>query len=221
MLSEERVVGLFVADGSGRSVSRIDACLGREGEEVATDAFAKLVEITTGKVGTSDASLEEHVARKEAGSFLAIEHDASGRMSRHMESLQLGIAKSDGVSLDDVATQGRLFLFIAETEVACHGRCLIQPELVLLTSFGTQAIFLEKVRIAEDVVQVQVCAEHMLEREVVLAEVVLQALLLFGVETSRVYHYGFARFVGQNVAVHGEHIEFEFLYFHSILYFHH
>ena len=78
MLSEERVVGLFVTDGCGRSVSRIDACLGGEGEEVATDAFAKLVEVTTGKVGTSDASLEEHVARKEASCFLAIEHDASG-----------------------------------------------------------------------------------------------------------------------------------------------
>ena len=92
-------------------------------------------------------------------------------------------------------------------------------DCVLLTSFGTQAILLEEVRIAEDVVQVQVCAEHVLEREVVLAEVVLQALLLFGVETSRVYHYGLARFVGEDVAVHGEHIEFEFLYFHSIIIF--
>ena len=215
-LSEERIIGLFVADGSGRSVSRIDACLGREGEEVTTDAFAKLIEIATRKVGTPDASLEEHVARKEASSFLAIEHDASRRMSRYVDCLQLGVAKGDGVSLDDVATQGRLVLFITESEVACHGRCLVQPELVLLTSFGTQAILLEEVRIAEDVVQVQVCAEHVLEREVVLAEVVLQALLLFGVETSRVYHYGLARFVGEDVAVHGEHIEFEFLYFHSI-----
>ena len=200
-------------------MSRIDPCFFGKGKEMVADTFAKLIEIASLQVGTSDASIEQHIAGEETSCFLAIIHDASRRMSRHMEGFQLNVTKGDGIALAHIASQCRLLFLVQETEASGHGRCLVQQEFILLTAFRTQSVFLEEERISEDMVKVQMGVEHMLQLEIVFAEVVLQALLLFGVETSRINHYRLARLVGQNVTVHGEHIEFEFLYFHSIIFF--
>ena len=219
-LSEERVVLLFVSDGGRRAVSRIYPCCLGEGEQLGTDALAKLVEVASLQICPSDASVEEHVAGKKTGGFLAMEDVAARRMSRHMKRLQTDVAESDDVALADVSSQSRLFLFVEESETTCHGRCLVEPELVLLTALGTQPVFLEEERIAEDVVQMEVCTEHMFQRESVVRKIVFQHLLFLWVEASWVDDYGFARIVGEDVAVHGEHIEFEFLYFHNCIFLH-
>ena len=58
------------------------------------------------------------------------------------------------------------------------------------------------------------CAKQIILEEVVVFQIVFQHLLLLGIETTGVNHDGFARLVGEDIAVHREHIEFKFLYSH-------
>ena len=78
LLSEKRIVLLLVSDGGRRSVSRIDACLVGQGEEVRADTFTQLVEIAAFQVGASDASVEEHVATEHTGCFCTMIYHAAG-----------------------------------------------------------------------------------------------------------------------------------------------
>ena len=64
-------------------------------------------------------------------------------------------------------------------------------------------------------VGVEVGAEQVGYLQVVGLDIGLQRLFLLLVVASRINHYGFARFVGEHVAVYGEHIEFKSLDFHS------
>ena len=88
-LPEERIVLLFVSDGGGRSVSRIDSGLLGQGEEMVADALAEVIEVATLQVGAADASVEQHIAGEHAGSRLAIIHHTARRVSRHMIGFQL------------------------------------------------------------------------------------------------------------------------------------
>lgn len=133
-----------------------------------------------------------------------------------MHGFEFGISKADDVSIADVMTDGGLLFVVAEPEHAalCGGLC--QPEFILLTGFGLDAILLEEERIAEDVVEMQVGVQHSFQGQPVARQVLLEELLFFLIETTRVDYNRLARLVGEDVAVHGEHIEFELLYFHNI-----
>ena len=118
-------------------MSRIDSCFFGQGEEVRTDTFFQLIEVTALQVGTSDAAIEEHITCKDAGSFLAMKDKATGRVSWHMIGFQTGIAKGDDIAFANVLAQGRLLLIVLESEATRHGISLLQPKLILLTTFWT------------------------------------------------------------------------------------
>jgi hypothetical protein len=68
-------------------------------------------------------------------------------------------------------------------------------------------------------VQMKVCVQHMLQGKTVGLNVILQALLFFRLKATRIDDHGLVGLVREYEAVHGEHIEFEFLYFHSISFY--
>ena len=76
-LSEEWIVFLFVADGGRMSMSRIYLGIFGQDEQVATDAFAELVEVSSGKVGSTDASLEKHIPAEDTILLPAIIYHAT------------------------------------------------------------------------------------------------------------------------------------------------
>ena len=166
-----------------------------------------------------DAPLKEYIAREGTIIFSVHKHHASWRVARHMYGFEFCISKADDVSIAKVMADGRLLLVVTEPEHAalCGGLC--QPEFILLTGFGLDAILFEEERIAEDVVEVQVGVQHPFQGQSVARQVVLEELLFFLVETTRVDYNRFARLIGENVAVHGEHVEFELLYFHFTIFF--
>ena len=86
-------------------MSRIDSCFFGQGEEVRTDTFFQFIEVTALQVGTSDAAIEEHVACKDARSFLAMKDKATGRVSWDMISFQTGIAKGNDIAIGDLFSQ--------------------------------------------------------------------------------------------------------------------
>ena len=55
--------------------------------------FAKFVEITSCKVCTSYTSLEQYITAEDTVVFFAVINNTSRRMTRHMDSFQLGIAE--------------------------------------------------------------------------------------------------------------------------------
>ena len=64
--------------------------------------FAKFVEITSCKVCTSYTSLEQYITAEDTVVFFAVINNTSRRMTRHMDSLQLGIAESNDISIKDI-----------------------------------------------------------------------------------------------------------------------
>ena len=85
------------------SMSRIYLGIFGQDEQVATDAFAEFVEVSSGEVGSTDASLEEHVSTKEAILLTAIIYHASGRVSRYVESFEFDVSEANLVAVADVS----------------------------------------------------------------------------------------------------------------------
>ena len=63
------------------------------------------------QVGASDAALEEDVAREHAVLGSAVEDQASGRVSGHVDGFQPGVSEGDDVAVVQEVAQGdgRLF----------------------------------------------------------------------------------------------------------------
>ena len=58
----------------------------------------QFVEVATRQIGTTDAALKQYVAGEHAVFFLAIIHQATGRMSGDMDRFQFGVSEGDDIS---------------------------------------------------------------------------------------------------------------------------
>ena len=75
-------------------------------EQAAANVLFQFVEITTGKVGTSDAALEKYVTGEHAVVCRTVVHQTARRVSRHVDGFQFRIAESDDVSIVQLSAQG-------------------------------------------------------------------------------------------------------------------
>ena len=72
---------------------------------------------------------------------------------------------------------------------------ILYPELISLVCFSLQTEFFQHERIAENVVQVQMCVQQMFHLELIAFDEVFQGLFLFFVETAWVNDYCFVGFI--------------------------
>lgn len=216
--SEERVFCLLGTDGGGCPMSGVDYSIVGQDKEPTTDVIYQVVEVATSQVGSSDAALEEDIAREHAMFGSAIEYQAAGGMSGHMDGFELGMSEGDKVSIVQVAAQRHRLLVQGETEHAALFRGFVYPEFVSLVCFGFQPEFLQHERIAEDVVQVEMRVQQVLDVQPVFEDKVFQGLFLFLVIAAGVDDGSLVGFVPDDIAVLREHIEFKSLYFHGSLY---
>ena len=61
--------------------------------------LAKFVEVTSCKVCTSYTSLEQYITAEDTVGFFAVKNNASRRMTRYMDSFQLGIAATESTAV--------------------------------------------------------------------------------------------------------------------------
>lgn len=66
----------------------------------------QFVEVATRQIGTTDAALKQYVAGEHAVFFLAIIHQATGRMSGDMDCFQFGVSESDDISVMQIFPNG-------------------------------------------------------------------------------------------------------------------
>ena len=83
-------------------MTRIDYRVGGKYKQTTAYMFAKFVEITSCKVCTSYTSLEQYITAEDTVGFFAVKNNASRRMTRYMDSFQLGIAESNDISIKDI-----------------------------------------------------------------------------------------------------------------------
>ena len=114
----------------------------------------QFVEVATRQIGTTDAALKQYVAGEHAVFFLAIIHQATGRMSGDMDCFQLGVSESDDISVMQIFPQRNRFFLQLEAEHTALFRSFIDPELIRLIGFCRQTELFQHKRIAEDVIQV-------------------------------------------------------------------
>ena len=79
-------------------MSRIDSGFFRQCKQMVTNTFFQFIKVSTFQVGTADAAIEEHIARKYTSRFLAIENEATRRMSRHMVCFQTDITECNDIA---------------------------------------------------------------------------------------------------------------------------
>ena len=72
--------------------------------------FREGIKIASRQIGPADASLEKDIAGKHALLRCTIKHDTARRMSRYMNGLQTGVAKSYDISIVDITAQCHLWL---------------------------------------------------------------------------------------------------------------
>lgn len=149
MLSEKWILGFFHSDGSGSTMSGIHHRFIGQHKQAAADVLYQFVEIASGQVGTANAALKQHVARKHAVIGLAVIYQAARRVARHVNSLQLAVAEGDDITVVQISAQGHRFFLQLESEHAALLGSLINPELVCFVGFGRQPEFFQHKRIAE------------------------------------------------------------------------
>ena len=120
----------------------IDYGIVGEDEQAAADVVDKFVEVASRQVGTSYAALKKYIAGKHAALGSAIIHQTSGRVSRHVYSLQAGVAEGDDIPVVQVFAQWHRGFRKVEAKHAALPGSLVYPEFVGLVGFGFQPEFL-------------------------------------------------------------------------------
>ena len=88
----------------------------------------QFVEVATRQIGTTDAALKQYVAGEHAVFFLAIIHQATGRMSGDMDRFQFGVSEGDDISVMQVFSHWKPNIRL------CFGASSIQNSSALLAS---------------------------------------------------------------------------------------
>ena len=96
----------------------------------------QFVEVATRQIGTTDAALKQYVAGEHAVFFLAIIHQATGRMSGDMDCFQFGVSESDDISVMQIFPQWNRF-FLQLEAVKTYFRPL---SLILVISFSINGL---------------------------------------------------------------------------------
>ena len=197
-------------------MSGIDDGIVGQDKESAADVFNEVVEVAAGKVRTAYAALEEHITGEHAAVLRGVIDQAAGRVAGHMDGFERGITEPDEVSVVQVCAEGyRKFVQFDAKHTALLGG-LLYPELIGWMAFRFQPELLQYEGGAERVVCVEVCAEQMLELQVVAENISLQSLFLFFIVAAGVDDDGFASFVGKHIAVYRKHVKFKSLDFHTV-----
>ena len=87
------------------------------------------------EIGTTDTALKQDVAGEHAVFFLAIIHQATGRMSGDMDCFQFGVSESDDISVMQVFAQWYRFFLQLKTKHSALFRCFVNPVLVRFVCF--------------------------------------------------------------------------------------
>ena len=105
---EKRIGGFFATDGGGGAMTGVDDGVGRQGEDLFSDAGQEQIAVSSRKIPAADAIREKDIAAKKAARSRKIEAEAARAVTG--DEQQLG-AQADGTgpesSSNRVASIGR------------------------------------------------------------------------------------------------------------------
>ena len=153
--------------------------------------FYQFIKVASGKVGTAYTTLEQHITGEHTAVCSAIINQTARRVSRHVDCFQRRIAESNDITIVQVVTQRYRRFLQLETEHSALLRRFVNPEFICLVGFRFQPEFFQHKRIAEDMVQVQVCVQQMLYVQSIADDKVFQRLFFFFIEATGVYNDSF------------------------------
>ena len=138
MLSEKWILGFFHSDGSGSTMSGIPTGFIGQHKQAAADVLYQFVKLPPAKLARPMLPSNNTSPKTSAVIGFAVIYQAARKVARHVNSLQLAVAKGDDISVVQISPRGTW------TSCSWNRTCpallgsLLNPELVCFVGFGRQ-----------------------------------------------------------------------------------